>query len=77
MKFELFKQRLSEELKECKMTQKEIAKILKIDQANISNYIRGKQIPKIDIFADICELLDLNANYILGLADYSGKKSTI
>ena len=33
-----------------------------------------KSLPALDTFAKLCVLLDLDANYLLGITDYSGKK---
>lgn len=76
MTIEIIKKRLKEEIVSTGKTQTWIAEQLKINQSNISDYVNGKQVPKIDTFAEICKLLDLNANYILGIEDYSGKKNT-
>lgn len=74
MTIDTIKERLSEEIKNSRKSQKEIAKQLKIDQSMISMYVTKKNVPKIDTFADLCKLLDLDANYILGISDFAGEK---
>lgn len=69
MKVELIKDRLASEIKSSGRTQTEIAQRLHIKQCNISQYVNKKQLPTIDTLAALCELLDLDANYILGLSD--------
>ncbi|MCI9406934.1 MAG: helix-turn-helix transcriptional regulator [Clostridia bacterium] len=49
------------------MTQTAIAKALKISQSNISHYIDGSKTPSLVNFAKLCELLDLDIEYILGI----------
>ena len=73
MNIELIKDRLSAEIRESGKTQTEIARRLNIKQCNISQYVNKKQLPTIDTFAALCELLDLDANYILGISAYEGK----
>lgn len=47
------------------MTQTAIAKKLQIHQATISHYIKGDKMPALDTLANLCKVLDLDANYIL------------
>lgn len=57
--------RLAEAIKQSGMTQMEIAEKLGIRHQQISCYILGKKLPALDTFANLCQLLDEDANYIL------------
>lgn len=57
--------RLAEVIKQSGMKQTEIAKALNISQSAIAHYIKGDILPALDTFANLCKLLDLDANYIL------------
>ena len=47
------------------LSQVELAKKLNISQPTVSEYITGKSMPALDTFANLCQLLDLDANDIL------------
>ncbi len=63
----IIRSRLADALTHCGMTQTAIAKALKISQSNISHYIDGSKTPSLVNFAKLCELLDLDIEYILGI----------
>ena len=52
------------------MTQKEIAQRLHISQQCVSAYVRGKKMPAPDTLANLCALLDADANDVLCLKRY-------
>ena len=60
-------ERLAESIKQSGYTQKQIAEHLGIKQSQISCYIHGKKMPALDTLANLCNVLDLDANYILCL----------
>ncbi len=60
-------ERLAESIKQSGYTQKQIAEQLGIKQSQISCYIHGKKMPALDTLANLCNVLDLDANYILCL----------
>ena len=62
---EQIKKKISEAIKESGKTQQEIAKLLGIKQQTISHYLTGDRMPALDIFANLCVVLDLDANEIL------------
>ena len=66
---ELIKKRLKEEIKNCSMTTVQIAKEVGVSPEMITQYMTTKKLPKLDTFAKLCKVLDLSANYILGLED--------
>lgn len=49
------------------MTQTEIANKLGISQSTVSKYLRLNKYPSLDTFANLCEILDVSADDILGL----------
>ncbi len=59
--------RLREEIKNSNLTQKEIAERLGINPSTVSKYLRLNKFPAIDTFANLCEILDVSADEILGL----------
>ena len=63
------RKRIVETIKQSGLTQTEIAKKLNIGQQVISEYVRGKSLPALDTLANLCRILDVDANYILCLED--------
>ncbi len=59
--------RIAEAIKQSGMTQSEIARQLGIKHQQISCYIKGQKMPALDTFANLCKILDVDANYILCL----------
>ena len=57
--------RLAEAIKQSGMTQVAIANALNIKPTQICSYIKGRKMPSIDTFANLCKLLDIDTNYIL------------
>ena len=47
------------------ITQSEIARQLGISHTQISCYVHGKKFPAVDTLANLCKILDLDANEIL------------
>ncbi|MBQ2740236.1 MAG: helix-turn-helix transcriptional regulator [Clostridia bacterium] len=64
-----FSERLGVELKASGLTQKEIAEKLHINPANITNWKKGINIPSLEVFYELCKILDVSADYLLGLTD--------
>ncbi len=62
--------RLRESIKECKYTQKEIAKAIGVSPQTVSKYMRENIFPALDTLAKLCALLDISSDYILGLKEY-------
>lgn len=57
--------RLAEAIRQSGIKQTELANHLHIGQSNISHYIKGDKLPALDTLANLCKLLDIDANYIL------------
>lgn len=62
-------QRLAEAIKHSGYTQTYIAKAIGISQQNISHYIKGDKMPSLETLANLCKLLNVDANYILGITE--------
>ncbi len=64
---EQIQKRIIESIKESGLTQTEIASKLNISRSAISHYVKADILPALDTLANLCKLLDLDANYILCL----------
>lgn len=64
---EQIQQKLAEAIKQSGLSQTAIAKKLNIRPTQICSYIKGRKMPALDTLANLCKLLDLDANYILCL----------
>jgi transcriptional regulator with XRE-family HTH domain len=67
---EQIRQRITETIKQSELTQTELARRLGVGQQTISEYIRGKSMPALDTFANLCAILDVDANDILCINEY-------
>ena len=61
--------RLREEIKNCGLTQKEIAKAIGVSPQTVSRYMHGDIFPALDTLARLCRLLDISSDYILGIKE--------
>lgn len=68
-KVDVIKSRIKYLLKHSELTQKQIADAVNVSQSCIAHYAKGDILPALDTFAKLCEVLDTDANYILGLSD--------
>ncbi len=66
---EQIRARLIQAVRESGLTQTELAKRLNIGQQTVSEYLHGKSLPALDTFANLCKVLDLDANEILCISD--------
>ena len=64
---EQIQNRLAEAIRQSGMTQTEIARRLGIRHQQISCYVHGKKMPALDTLANLCKLLDIDANELLCL----------
>lgn len=62
---EQIRNELQNAIKQSGMTQTELAKALGIRQQQISCYLKGQKMPALDTFANLCKVLNLDANEIL------------
>lgn len=62
--------RLREVIANSNLTQKEIAKEIGVSPQTVSKYMTKDIFPALDTLSKICKLLDVRADYLLGLCDY-------
>lgn len=56
-----------EEITASGKSQTEIAQALGIKQQSVQQYLSGCALPSLDTFANLCEILELDPAYILGI----------
>lgn len=66
---EQIRARLIESIKQSGMTQTAIANALGINPTQICSYTKGRKMPALDTFANLCAVLDVDPAYILCLTD--------
>lgn len=57
--------KLIDAIKNSGLTQVELAKRLGLCQQSVGQYLHNNKMPALDTFANLCEILDLDANEIL------------
>ncbi len=57
--------KLAEAIRLSGMPQAELARLLGVSQSLISHYLHGNKMPALDTFANLCKILDVDANDIL------------
>ncbi|MBQ8522188.1 MAG: helix-turn-helix transcriptional regulator [Clostridia bacterium] len=67
MNIDIIKQRLRQEIKTSNKSIKEIAELLGISPEMVTQYCTTKKLPRLDTFAKLCEILEVSADYILGI----------
>ena len=67
IKLEDIQKRLRDEIKNSRLTQREIAEKLGINPSTVSKYLRLNKFPALDTFANLCQILDVSSDDILGL----------
>lgn len=67
---EIIKERLHDEIKNSGLTTVEIAKRIGVSPEMVTQYMTTKKLPRLDTFAKLCRVLDVSADYLLGLKDY-------
>lgn len=72
----IFSQRIKEAISQSPYTQKQIATILNISESNITNWKNGDNYPSLEILYKLCLLLEVTSDYLLGLENDDGSRST-
>ena len=67
IRIEDIQKRLREAIELGEFSQKEIAEKLGINPSTVSKYMRLDKYPSLDTFANLCQILDVSADEILGL----------
>ena len=62
-------EKIAQAIKNSGLTQTELSKKLGISQQTVSHYVKGDKLPALDTFANLCAVLDLDANEILCIRD--------
>lgn len=57
--------KLAEVIKQSGYTQTELAQKLQVSQQTVSHYLKGDKMPSLDTLANLCVILDIDANDIL------------
>ena len=63
-------EKIAQAIKNSGLTQTELSKKLGISQQTVSHYVKGDKLPALDTFANLCAVLDLDANEILCIRDW-------
>lgn len=59
------------------VSQSEVAKRVGIKQQSLAQYLSGRAMPAVDTLANLCDVLDLDANDILCIHEYAPKEKTV
>lgn len=59
--------RLRDAIKTATISKKELARQLGINQSTVSKYLHLDKYPSLETFANLCRILDVSADDILGL----------
>lgn len=70
IKIEQIQKNLREAIANSSMSKKELAQKLGINPSTISKYLHEDKYPAIETLANICQILDVSADYILCLKEY-------
>lgn len=65
----ILSQRLKELRIEKKLTQKQLADILKTNNSSVCDWERGRTEPSVYYIIEICNYFQVSADYLLGLED--------
>lgn len=63
---ELFGKRLDIALEIRGVTQRELASLLNTTEVTVSRYVNGDRMPKDDVFMQICDVLNVEAGFLMG-----------
>ena len=69
MELSKIQKRLRETIKLSGISQKDLATAVGVSQQTISKYMRKNIFPALDTFANLCQILNADPAYILGLTD--------
>ena len=67
-------ERLREEIKWSGISQKQLAERLGINASTVSKYMRLDKYPSLETFANICEILGISADEVLGLKPWRERR---
>lgn len=67
---QVIQSRLREAIGSSGISQKDIAERIGVSPQTVSKYMCENVFPALDTFAKLCKILDVPAEYILGISDY-------
>ena len=67
MELKDIQKRLRASIKQCGIEQKEIARLIGVSPQTVSKYMCKDIFPARDTLAKLCKVMDVSADYILGL----------
>ena len=70
----IMKKRIGEAIAQSGLSQTELAKRLSITQSCVAHYVKGDSVPSLETFALLCEVLDEDPAYLLGLEGGTGAR---
>ena len=70
MDLKIIQSRLRESIQQSQIPQKVIAREIGVSPQTVSKYMKHDIFPALDTLAKLCVLLDVSADYILGIKDY-------
>lgn len=62
----IFTEKFNEIMKYSHLSYAELARKLNITKATMSMYKHGKALPSLETFSQICDILDISADFLLG-----------
>ena len=74
---EQIRSNLQEAIKLSGKTQTAIAQQLGIKHQTVQQYVSGRAMPALDTFANLCLILDLSADDLLGINDSGGRRTVV
>lgn len=63
---EVFTKNLRQLMKDRHIKTKDLAKVLHITPPHVSHFLVGRQLPRIEMLYEICELFDVSMDWICG-----------
>lgn len=73
----MYGKRIRESRIEKGLTQTQLAQLISTTQSTIEKYEREELQPNVDAIIDLCHVLGISADYLLGLEDETGTKTYI
>lgn len=67
---QVIQSRLREAIESSGISQKVIANKIGVSSQTVSKYMCENVFPALDTFAKLCKVLDVSADFILGISDY-------
>lgn len=68
-------QKIAQIIRQSGMTQAALAQKIGVRQQTIAQYLSGRSMPALDTFANLCAVLEVSSDYLLGLEDETGSKT--